>query len=296
MSTMSASGQHGSPAGLPPGHAVELPGRGVTWVHEAEGPLGAPTLLLLHGWMATGALNWYPSIPRLAEQYRVVTIDHRGHGRGVRTDGPFRLADCADDAAALLEVLAIDEATVVGYSMGGPIAQLLWRRHPDRVAGLVLCATSAVFRQTPFEHVLFAGLGGASWAMRRRSGSIGRSPVTRQFVGRFDDPDTARWAARQVARHDRRLVVEAGHAIGRFSSTPWIKQVEVPAAVVLTRQDRLVPPARQLRTARAITGATVHDVDGDHVACAADPGRFVPALLDAVASVAGRLQDRSATS
>jgi pimeloyl-ACP methyl ester carboxylesterase len=246
--------------------------------------------------MATGALNWYPSLPRLAAQYRVVTIDHRGHGRGIRTDGPFRLADCADDAAALLEELAIDDAIVVGYSMGGPIAQLLWRRHPDRVTGLVLCATSAVFRQTPFEHVLFAGLGGASWAMRRRSGPVGRSPVTRQFVGRFDDADTARWAARQVARHDRRLVVQAGHAIGRFSSTPWITQVDIPTAVVLTRQDRLVPPARQLRTARAITGATVHDVDGDHVACATDPERFVPALLDAVESVVSRRHDRSATS
>ena len=58
----------------------------------------------------------------------------------------FRLADCADDAAALLDVLGIDQAIVVGYSMGGPIAQLLWHRHPEKVAGLVLCATSEPLR------------------------------------------------------------------------------------------------------------------------------------------------------
>jgi 3-oxoadipate enol-lactonase len=276
------------PPGLPAGRAVELPGRGTTFVHEADGPAGAPTVLLLHGWMATGALNWYTSIPALAERYRVLAIDHRGHGRGLRTSGPFRLADCADDAVALLDVLGIEQAIPVGYSMGGPIAQLAWHRHRERVAGLVLCATSAVFRQTPFEHVLFGGLRGAALAVRATPAQLGRSAFSRRFIGRFNDSEQGAWAGREVGGHDRRLVIEAGHAIGRFSSTAWVKGVDVPTAVVLTRRDRLVPPARQWRTAQAIPGATVHDVDADHVACASAPERFVPALLDACADVAGR--------
>ena len=53
----------------------------------------------------------------------------------------MRLADCADDMAALIDELGTGPVIAVGYSMGGPIAQLLWKRHPEKVAGLVLCAT-----------------------------------------------------------------------------------------------------------------------------------------------------------
>ena len=60
--------------------------------------------------------------------------------------GRFRLADCADDVAALADVLGIDSMIPVGYSMGGPIAQLLWHRHRSLVSGMVLCATSRNFR------------------------------------------------------------------------------------------------------------------------------------------------------
>ena len=65
-------------------------------------------------------------------QFNVVALDHRGHGRGLQSDEPFRLADCADDVAALVDELGLGPVIVVGYSMGGPIAQLLWRRHPRR--------------------------------------------------------------------------------------------------------------------------------------------------------------------
>ena len=72
----------------------------------------------------------------------MLAIDHRGHGRGLRSPAPFRLVDCADDAAALLRTLGAGPVIAVGYSMGGPIASLLARSHPDRSSGLVLCATA----------------------------------------------------------------------------------------------------------------------------------------------------------
>src|SRR3954470_13108295 len=130
---------------LPLGRRVDLPGRGTTFVREVAGPEGAPTVLLLHGLLASGGLNWFQAFAPMSEHFRVVALDHRGHARGLRTRSRFRLADCADDAAALIEALGTGPVIAVGYSMGGPIAQLLWKRHPELVAGLVLCATSDRF-------------------------------------------------------------------------------------------------------------------------------------------------------
>src|SRR5204863_4007150 len=141
---------------VPPGKYVELPGRGTTFARDIPGPPGAATVVLLHGWTATADLNWQPSYEPLSHHFRVVALDHRGHGRGIRSRRPFRLEDCADDAAAVAEALDIDRLIAVGYSMGGPIAQLLWRRHRPLVSGLVLCATSRNFRGHPRERLMFS--------------------------------------------------------------------------------------------------------------------------------------------
>src|SRR5687768_13405756 len=101
----------------PRGRYVDVPGHGTMYVREAKGPRRAPTVALLHGLGATAALNWDPVIPALARQYRVIAPDLRGHGRGLRCGGRFRLDDCADDVAALIDATAAGPALVVGYSM-----------------------------------------------------------------------------------------------------------------------------------------------------------------------------------
>jgi pimeloyl-ACP methyl ester carboxylesterase len=92
----------------------------------------------------------------------------------------------------------------------------------------------------------------------------------------------------QLRGHDPAAIAEAGTAIARFASQDWIGGVDVPTAVVVTRQDQLVPPHRQRKLAAAIPGATVHPVDGDHGVCASNPERFVPVLVEACTSVAER--------
>ena len=136
-----------------------------TSIREVHGPQGAPTLVLLHGLAATGRLNWFAALRALSERFRVIVVDHRGHGRGIRTHH-FRLADCADDAVAVADHLGIESFIAVGYSMGGPIAKLCWSRHRDRVRGLVLCATANHFLRPEAQGVVSAVFPGMVVAAR----------------------------------------------------------------------------------------------------------------------------------
>ena len=272
---------------LPPGRALDLPGRGTTFVRELQGPRpGAPTVLLLHGLSANADLNWFPSFGTLARHFRVVALDHRGHGRGIRSRRRFRLEDCADDAAAVAEQLGIDRLTAVGYSMGGPIAQLLWRRHRRLVDGLVLCATSRNFRGHPRERLMFSVLPGMTAAVRLTPGTLRRRIADELFGRKVIDSPIGQWAFEELRRNSPTKVLEAAQSLGRFTSADWIGEVDVPTAVVVTTRDQLVPPSRQLKLARAIPAAVVHPVEGDHTVCVSSPKRFVPVLVDACLQVA----------
>ena len=92
---------------VPVTRLVELPGRGVTRVWECAGPRGAATLMLIHGVAGTAELNWGKVLASLGCHFRVVAADLRGHGDGIRAGSRFRLEDCADDIAALAEVLGL---------------------------------------------------------------------------------------------------------------------------------------------------------------------------------------------
>lgn len=279
------AGSEGSaPSGLAPGRYLELPGRGVTFVREAHGPAGAPTVLLLHGLAATGGLNWFAAFPTLRDRYHVLCMDHRGHGRGIRSGRPFSLEDCADDVIALADELGIDRFVAVGYSMGGPISQLAWRRHHDRVAGLVLCATARNFRATRTATLLSEALPATWVAANVGPGGFARA-VGVIWTRRREESPLVVWAARELSRSSPFTVLQAVRALSRFSSHEWIEQVDVPTAVVVTMRDRLVPPSRQLKLAQAIPGASVHPVQGDHFAVGATPSVFMPAFVEAVGLV-----------
>ncbi len=277
---------------LPPGGPLELPERGTTFVRHIDGPTGAPTLFLLHGWTATADLNWISSYETLGRHFRVVAMDHRGHGRGIRSRGRFRLRDCADDVIAVCDALGIDRFVPVGYSMGGPIAQLTWKRHQDRVAGLVLCATSRNFSERQGERVLFGAMPALAATARLTPGAARQRLTERYITGRFDDSEVGRWAASELRRADSVKLMQAGASLGRFDSSPWIGRVDVPTAVVLTEHDVAVPPHRQRALAESISTARVHPVPGDHGVCVSDPREFVPRLVEACRDVTLRASMR----
>lgn len=265
----------------PPARTVEL-AEGTTVVRDSGGD--GPPVLLLHGWAVTADLNFFTAYPALAEHHRVLALDHRGHGRGLRpANGIVRLSDCADDAAAVLDALDVERATVVGYSMGGAVAQLLWRRHPERVAGLVLCSTAQHFQGGPISDLWYRSYTPLAHLSHRVSGpadALVRFRVGRRVAG---DP-RGDWMRSELERVSPAGLLSSMRSIGRFRSTRWIGDVEVPASVVVTTKDRTIPPRKQRRLADAIDHARRFDVEGPHDSIVTRADAYVPVLADAVAA------------
>jgi pimeloyl-ACP methyl ester carboxylesterase len=253
--------------------------------------------MLIHGVTFTAELNWGKVFAPLSRHFRVIAIDLRGHGDGISAGSQFRLEDCADDIAVLAEVLGLGQFVAVGYSMGGMVAQLLWRRHPSLLSGLVLCATARNVLGSPAEKLAALALPTAAAAVRWNPFL---QPMTAELLGMalmgpVDDPATARQARAQLRRTTLGTAISAIQAVCEFTSHSWIDQVDVPAAVVVTARDRIVPVSRQLRLARAIPGASVHEVDADHAVCVTRPRLFTQTLIQACWSVTAARGDRPQT-
>ncbi|WP_354701641.1 alpha/beta hydrolase [Paraconexibacter sp. AEG42_29] len=267
------------PISLPPGQTVVVPGRGELFYRDSGGT--GPVLLLLHGWMATSDLNWITTYgPLQAAGYRVLALDHRGHGRGLRAPQPFRLEDCAGDAAALLEALDVRDAVVVGYSMGGPIASLAAYRHPERIAGVVLGATALHWKGLGMS-VLWSGMAGLRLLLGLAPDLLWRAMVR---AGGAPADSTGSWIAGELSRGSSSHLAEAGRELSRYDARPWISDLPVAAAVIVTTRDAAVPPEKQRALAAAL-GAREFDIDADHMAATHPSGVFPRALLEAVAHV-----------
>jgi len=283
------------PTDIPQGYVLELPGRGRTYVTDVPGPRGAPTVLLLHAVGCTGMLTWFRTVEALSTRYRVVTFDQRWHGRGISSEH-FSLQDCADDVAALIEALDLEDVVIAGYSMGSIVAQRVWRQHPDLVRGLVLCATTDRFRTSVSERAFHQTMEVVMAAVRELSRSRMVRAATRNTVAVLDlgRTDLHDWALAEFRSTSPWAVAQAVAALGRHHSRPWLRQIDVPVAVVVTRKDRVIAAQRQRELAQRIPGATVHEVDAGHASCVLQSDKFVPALLEALACTFARARDLAA--
>jgi 3-oxoadipate enol-lactonase len=264
---------------MPPARTLRVEGRGELFLRDTGGE--GPPLMLLHGWMASADLNWCGAYSDLvAAGYRVLAIDHRGHGRGLRPLVPFRLQDCAADAAAALRELDAAPALVVGYSMGGAIAQLVARDHPDVASGVVLSGTAQHW-QDPETRRTWRAMGALG---------LGLSVAPRQLWAwgfrRIGLPQNERtvWVQSELMRHSARDVAEAGRELGRFDSRPWLSSVKPPIAVVITTRDEAVPVPKQ-RELAAAAGGPVFEAPIRHMEITTHARDYNPVLLDALEAV-----------
>lgn len=273
---------------LPPGALVAVSGRPPIWVYDTAGAANAPVVMLLHGLGASAALNWFPAFGPVAEHFRVIAPDHRGHGRTPAGEERFSLTGCAEDAFAVADALGVERFIAVGYSMGGPIAQLMWRNQSHRIGGLVLAATSRDFRGRLRDRLTFQGIPLALAATRLPgSGSI-RGLGATLLSPRFTSAPMHQWVREELRRGDARRVLEAAAELGHFSSRTWIQDVDVPTSVIVAMDDQLVPVRRQLKLARSIDNAVAAFVDGDHYSVGSAPDDFVPVLVHECLSVLHR--------
>lgn len=265
-----------------------LPGRGETFVRDtgnADAPLG--TLLLLHGWMFGVDFNWLTVWAPLREAgYRVIGLDHRGHGRGIRSMEPFRLSDCADDAAELLRQLDTGPALVHGYSMGGAVAQLMAHDHPDLVRGVVLAATTDQWQENRRMRIAWRTMSLLQFALTHNGRRFWTRILRRNGLRAGDE--IADWIVTELNRADPRAIAEAGREMARFDSRPWLHSVEAPIDVIMPTRDNLVPPAFQRQLADHIPGARLFEVEGDHLVIGNNPQQFMEAMLEALTDVTER--------
>jgi len=286
--------QAGKGAARASGVFVELPGLRNCFYRQHYNP-GNPTLLLVHGMVASSGLNWFRLFPALSKDFNIIAPDVRGHGRSSRGDGKFSFELAADDLAALVETVDCGPVIAVGYSMGGAIVQYLWRRHPRYVSGLVLAATTYRARVARHEEMFVLPFFAAMVGIGNVVELFGHLPkgLIKRVLPRLADQlheGEARWALDELRRASLRMVVETGREMAMHDASDWLHEVDVPTAVVCTERDRAIPPQYQREMADLIHDCELFLYDEGHLACM-DPA-FGEELAHACHSVAHRSRAR----
>jgi pimeloyl-ACP methyl ester carboxylesterase len=266
-------------------------------VRESLAGAGAPAVVLIQG-LGLSSRFWFDLPDRLTQDWRVVLLDNRGAGRSDKPRGPYRMATMADDVAAVLDAAQIERACVVGISLGGMIAQHVALRHPARVAGLVLLATTAGFPHARLPRMKsLATLIGLPIARRiRPPAQVGRA-VARLLLSERDVPRArellSAWPAALRAdpmtpsTYFAQLAAVLGHAAG-FR----LRRLGCPTVVVTGDDDVLIPPHNSRLLARLVPDAHLEVVAGcGHAIPASDPDCIARALARLMRRERSRVAD-----
>ena len=274
---------------VPVGRVIPLDGRGETFFrHHTGGAPDAPPVLLLHGWTATADLQFCTAYEQLGNGYPFLAIDQRGHGRGIRDVRPFTIEDAADDAAALIVALGLPPVVALGYSMGGPVALTLARRHPHLVAALVLQATSMTFHRDRFDRLRWGLVALLETVLRSRGATkLAEFGLARAMKTNPELRPWGAWLAGELRRSEPISPAEAGRSLRAFDGS-FAADLRVPAGVLVTTRDQLVPPAHQRALAAAL-GAEIVELAGDHYCTWLLGAEYSQATRTLVDRVVGRL-------
>jgi 3-oxoadipate enol-lactonase len=205
---------------------------GIDVAYRIDGPEGAPAVVMSNSLMSDASM-WDATVPALADRYRVVRYDTRGHGRTEVAPGPYSIGLLADDLIALMDALRIERAHLVGLSMGGMICQYAGANRPERVLSLSLCDTASEMPpRAMWEERL---------AIARERGTAGLVDATikRWFVGSFIEREPA-----QIERVRRMILatpidgyIACAGAIRDMSQTTMLLKIAAPTLIIVGRQD-----------------------------------------------------------
>jgi len=242
--------------------------------------------------MATAALNWYRTLQDLAPDWHTLAPDLRGHGRHGGQAPRFSMEAAADDQAELLAELGTGPVVAVGYSMGGAVAQVLARRHPELVRGLVLCATAANFVEHSWRSPLVRLTGWVSGRTARALPALAQAILCQRLrrheaAGEAGGHHHARWALVERAQSSPACFLEAGAALNAFDSRPWVAELGMPTCVIVMTEDLRVAPWRQDTLSALVPGARRLTVQAGHDGVVISRELFVPALRRACAIAGG---------
>lgn len=248
-------------------------------IHCERAGSGPEALLLLHG-IGSNSRSFRHQLASLSDTYSVIAWDAPGYGHSEDPLAPFSLADLADRAVGLLDELEIDVAHVLGVSMGGVIAQLVYHRHPRRVRSLILADTNP---------------GGAAVAEPERSARV-RQRL--EALDRLGPKGMAEQRAPNLVRPGAppELIAEltsimaevrpAGYcsaaiALGHTDLTAQLSSIQVPTLVIHGEQDAVVPLETARTLAACIPGARLVVIpEAGHVSNQEQPAAFNAAVRE----------------
>lgn len=194
---------------------------------------------------------WDRQVGPLAERFRVVRFDLRGHGRSPAPPGPYALADLGADVLALLDRLGIERASLCGVSIGGMISMWLASHAPERVDRLALCCTSA--RMGPPEALLER----ARIAREQGTAALADAVAARWLTPAYaaDHPEELRRLRDMIAATDDEGYASCCEAIAAMDLDGALERIAAPTLVIAAAEDPSTPPEHSAHIAGRIPGA-----------------------------------------
>ena len=222
-------------------------------------------LVVLNGFAATSA-DWDPSfIDSLASSNQLILLDNRGIGSSTDNGRPFDIAQLAGDVARVIEILDVERPSVLGWSMGGFIAQRLALQHPDRINKLILLATdpggaNADLASADVWSKLIDMSGTPHEQARRLLSLVFPSDVAESIYREFGDIVAAARAQLSPDLVNRQVAaMDAWHRTGIGNR---LREINVPVLIATGTADIVIPPSNALRLVNAIPGAWLAQFTG----------------------------------
>ena len=225
--------------------------------HLVDGPVDAPVVVLANSIGSTHRM-WDPQVPVLAERYRVIRFDNRGHGESPVPPGPYTMDDLAGDELALLDRLGVADAHLVGLSLGGMMSMTVAAAHPERVRSLGLLCTSALLGPAQMWR------DRATTAREQGMGALGPAGVARWLSEPFskEHPDVVADVQAMLESTPPEGYAAACSAIEKMDLRDRLPSISAPTLAVAGSEDPATPPEHLRLIADAIPGARLAVLDG----------------------------------